>query len=180
MQWTRVLGGWPSSQTSWWLAAHIMLFLWSVSHLSLGGGLLASLPPAIQVLNYCYWPFPCSPTPTPNPAERAPFLWMWLGSGNSSGWRCSITGISGCHGVSRRFEKAEWWARQWQGQGGPWAWGKPKVMIVSAFWTTLGAGGIWACGRNSFKDRRPVQSIGVKSMGCGRGVPGSLRLLGKA
>lgn len=62
--------------------------------------------------------FPCSP-PTPNPAERAPFPWMWLGSGSSSGWRCSITGISGCHGVSRRFEKAEWWARQWQGQGGP-------------------------------------------------------------
>lgn len=28
---------------------------------------------------------------------------MWLGSVNSNGWRCSVTGISGCHGVSRRF-----------------------------------------------------------------------------
>lgn len=42
----------------------------------------------------------------PISSEKAPFLWMWLGSGSSNGWRCSVTGISGCHGVSRRFEKA--------------------------------------------------------------------------
>ena len=42
----------------------------------------------------------------PISSERVPFLWMWLGSGSSNGWRCSVTGINGCHGVSRRFEKA--------------------------------------------------------------------------
>lgn len=42
----------------------------------------------------------------PISSERAPFLWMWLGSGSSNGWRCSVTGINGFHGVSRRFEKA--------------------------------------------------------------------------
>lgn len=53
---------------------------------------------------------------------------MWLGSGSSSGWRCSVTGISGCHGVSRRFEKAEWWARQGNGHGGRGGGGKGGLM----------------------------------------------------
>lgn len=61
-------------------------------------------------------PFHVLPSPlTPNPTERVPFPWMWLGSGSSNGWRCSVTGISGFLGVSRRFEKAEWWAGQWAG-----------------------------------------------------------------
>lgn len=90
----------------------------------------------------------------PRPVERAPFPWMWLGSGSSSGWRCSVTGISGCHDVSRRCEKAKWWAgpcTRGRGRAGPGALGKPRNTVVSALWTMPGRSGTWAWGRSNFK-----------------------------
>lgn len=82
--WTRL---WMANYSDIWMAQFL------VSQLSLRQ-LAGSVSPAATDVFHTY----------PDSAERALFLWMWLGSGSSNGWKCSITGISGCHGVSRRFE----------------------------------------------------------------------------
>ena len=77
------------------------MFLWSGVSLEPGEVACLSSPG-----NPGFYPTATDLFILPMSSERAPFLWMWLGSGSSNGWRCSVTGISGCHGVSRRFEKA--------------------------------------------------------------------------
>lgn len=111
--WTRALDGQVARHPD---VRQLTIRFYVQSHLSLEKW-LASVPPATDLF--------CAP---PNPIERAPFPWMWLGSGSSNGWRCSVTGISGCHGVSRRFEKAELWAGQSVGVGwAPIPWGSPRA-----------------------------------------------------
>ena len=107
---------------------------------------------------------------------------MWLGSGNSNGWRCSVTGISGCHGVSRRF------GRLTGGQGNGQVWkGLGRAHILQGSHDSICSldhiGDGWFLGLGGgvvLKIEGQARSSGVKPMRCGRAVPGSLRTAGES
>lgn len=107
---------------------------------------------------------------------------MWLGSGSSNGWRCSVTGISGCHGVSRRFGRLS--GGQGDGQVGKGA-GRAHVLQGShvSICSLDHIGGRWYLGLGggvALEIDGQARSSGVKPMGCVRGVPGSLRTAGES
>lgn len=168
--WTRALDGQVARRLGVW---QLTRSFYVQSHLSLGKW-LASVPPAIQVLYYCYWPLSCSTPPSyressipVDVARQRELKWLEMFS-NWDKW------------LSRRFQKVwKGWVvgRAEHGGGvGPCALGKPKSMVVSG----LHWGQVVLEGRGSFKSRRLGQVSGVKSMGSKKGVPRSLRTVGSA